>query len=88
MSGLQSSFDEFLIPDGETKLLYHVDARGEPLFGMDVKYTEQANPFYPITVQTTIDRTLQQRVEQIVAQHGMQKGLSFYLMSKQMTSSL
>ncbi|KIQ94523.1 Penicillin-binding protein A [Anoxybacillus thermarum] len=74
VSGLQSSFDEFLIPDGETKLLYHVDAHGEPLFGMDVKYTEQANPFYPITVQTTIDRTLQQRVEQIVAQHGMQKG--------------
>lgn len=74
VSGLQSSFDEFLIPDRETKLLYHVDARGEPLFGMDVKYTEQANPFYPITVQTTIDRTLQQRVEQIVAQHGMQKG--------------
>ncbi|MBW9217834.1 penicillin-binding protein [Anoxybacillus ayderensis] len=74
VSGLQSSFDEFLIPDEETKLLYHVDARGEPLFGMDVKYTEQANPFYPITVQTTIDHTLQQRVEQIVAQHGMEKG--------------
>ncbi len=74
VSGLQSSFDEFLIPDGETKLLYHVDARGEPLFGMDVKYTEQANPFYPITVQTTIDRTMQQRVEQIIAQHGMEKG--------------
>ncbi|WP_297992401.1 penicillin-binding protein 2 [Anoxybacillus sp.] len=74
VSGLQSSFDEFLIPDGEAKLLYHVDARGEPLFGMDVKYTEQANPFYPITVQTTIDRSLQQRVEQIVAQHHMEKG--------------
>ncbi|CUA81091.1 peptidoglycan D,D-transpeptidase FtsI family protein [Anoxybacillus suryakundensis] len=74
VSGLQSSFDEFLIPDGETKLLYHVDARGEPLFGMDVKYTEQANPFYPITVQTTIDRTMQQYVEQIIAQHGMEKG--------------
>ncbi|MBB5354620.1 cell division protein FtsI/penicillin-binding protein 2 [Anoxybacillus mongoliensis] len=74
VSGLQSSFDEFLIPDGETKLLYHVDARGEPLFGMDVKYTEQANPFYPITVQTTIDRTMQQHVEQIIAQHGMEKG--------------
>lgn len=74
VSGLQSSFDEFLIPDGETKLLYHVDARGEPLFGMDVKYTEQANPFYPITVQTTIDRTIQQRIEQMIAQHGMKKG--------------
>ena len=74
VSGLQSSFDEFLIPDGETKLLYHVDARGEPLFGMDVKYTEQANPFYPIAVQTTIDRTIQQRIEQMIAQHGMKKG--------------
>lgn len=74
VAGLQSSFDEFLIPDGETKLLYHVDARGEPLFGMDVKYTEQANPFYPITVQTTIDRTIQQRIEQMIAQHGMKKG--------------
>lgn len=74
VAGLQSSFDEFLIPDGETKLLYHVDAHGEPLFGMDVKYTEQANPFYPLTVQTTIDRTIQQRIEQIIAQHGMKKG--------------
>jgi cell division protein FtsI/penicillin-binding protein 2 len=74
VSGLQSAFDEFLIQDGETKLLYHVDGSGEPLFGMDVKYMEQANPFYPITIQTTMDRSLQAEVEDIVRMHGMEKG--------------
>jgi cell division protein FtsI/penicillin-binding protein 2 len=74
ISGLQSAFDEFLLQDGETKLLYHVDGSGGPLFGMDVKYTEQSNPFYPIAIETTVDRSLQTKVEDIVRMHGMKKG--------------
>lgn len=65
ISGLQQSFDEFLVADGEAKLLYHVDRQGEPIFGKRVKYTSPANPFYPVTVQTTIERTLQKRLKRL-----------------------
>jgi penicillin-binding protein 4B len=72
--GLQKAFDEFLIPEGETKLLYHVDAEGGPLFGINVKYSDLGNPFYPVSVQTTIDRDLQQIAETVVRKHHLKKG--------------
>jgi cell division protein FtsI/penicillin-binding protein 2 len=72
--GLQKAFDEFLIPEGETKLLYHVDAEGGPLFGIDVKYSDPGNPFYPVAVQTTIDRNLQEIAEEVVQEHQLKKG--------------
>ena len=31
ISGLQQSFDEFLLTDGEAKVLYQVDRQGEPI---------------------------------------------------------
>ncbi|HZG71895.1 MAG TPA: hypothetical protein VEY51_10215, partial [Chondromyces sp.] len=34
ITGLQKQFDELLRPDGEAKLVYHVDGIGEPLFGL------------------------------------------------------
>ncbi|MFX3624501.1 MAG: peptidoglycan D,D-transpeptidase FtsI family protein [Ectobacillus sp.] len=74
ISGLQRTFDEFLLTDGEAKLLYHVDRQGEPIFGKNVKYTKPANPFYPVIIQTTIDKTLQARAEEIVKQSGLEKG--------------
>ncbi|AEH47088.1 peptidoglycan D,D-transpeptidase FtsI family protein [Parageobacillus thermoglucosidasius] len=72
--GLQKAFDEFLIPEGETKLLYHVDAEGGPLFGINVKYSDPGNPFYPVSVKTTLDRDLQQIAETVVQKHRMKKG--------------
>ncbi|HZG60614.1 MAG TPA: penicillin-binding protein 2 [Anoxybacillus sp.] len=74
ISGLQRAFDEFLIPDGETRLLYHVDGDGGPLFGLEVKYTEPANPFYPVSVQTTIDRDLQEIAQEVIKKHRLKKG--------------
>jgi cell division protein FtsI/penicillin-binding protein 2 len=72
--GLQKVFDEFLLPEGESKLLYHVDNQGGPLFGIDVKYTEPANPYYPISIQTTIDKEIQTEAEKIVTDAGLKKG--------------
>ncbi|WP_027407896.1 peptidoglycan D,D-transpeptidase FtsI family protein [Anoxybacteroides tepidamans] len=72
--GLEKAFDEFLLPEGETRLLYHVDAEGGPLFGIDVKYSDPGNPFYPISVQTTIDRDLQRMAEDVLEQHQLKKG--------------
>jgi cell division protein FtsI/penicillin-binding protein 2 len=72
--GLQKVFDEFLLPEGESKLLYHVDNRGGPLFGIDVKYTAPANPYYPISIQTTIDKTIQEKIEEITTKSNLKKG--------------
>ena len=51
ISGLQQSFDEFLLTDGEAKVLYQVDRQGEPIFGKQAKYTSPGNPFYPVTTK-------------------------------------
>lgn len=74
ISGLQQSFDEFLLTDGETKVLYQVDRQGEPIFGKQAKYTSPGNPFYPVTIQTTIHKTLQKQAEKIVHINGIKKG--------------
>lgn len=73
-TGLQRTFDEFLLSEGESSLVYHVDANGGPLFGVDVKYIEPANPLYPVKVVTTIDKDIQEKVEQLVDKHGIKKG--------------
>ena len=74
VSGLEESFDEFLLPEGNSKLVYHVDGDGAPLFGINVKYVDPANPFYPVNVRTTIDKSLQQKSEELVDKHGIKKG--------------
>ena len=44
-----------------------MDGLGNPLFGMDVKYTADANPFYPLQVKTTIDKKVQRAMEDVLA---------------------
>lgn len=74
LSGLEKSFDEFLVADGKSKLVYHVDGEGAPLFGINVKYIEPANPFYPINIRTSIDKGLQEIMEKAVDDHKINKG--------------
>ncbi|SFA95041.1 MULTISPECIES: penicillin-binding protein 2 [unclassified Bacillus (in: firmicutes)] len=74
VSGMESSFDEFLLPEGKSKLVFHVDGDGAPLFGINVKYVDPANPFYPVNIRTTIDRELQDNSEKLVDQYGIKRG--------------
>jgi len=74
VSGLEESFDEFLLPEGKSKLVYHVDGTGGPLFGINVKYVDPANPFYPVNVRTTIDKSIQQKAEELVDKYQIKKG--------------
>ncbi len=74
VSGLEESFDEFLLQEGPSKLVYHVDGSGAPLFGINVKYVDPANPFYPVNVRTTIDKRLQQSADALVDQYKIKKG--------------
>lgn len=74
LSGLEKSFDEFLVAEGKSRLVYHVDGEGAPLFGINVKYIEPANPFYPINIQTSIDKDVQQIVEEAVDSSAIKRG--------------
>ncbi|TLS39303.1 peptidoglycan D,D-transpeptidase FtsI family protein [Pseudalkalibacillus caeni] len=74
ITGLQKAFDPFLISEGESKLLYHADRQGNPLFGMEVKYFSPSDPFFPVKVKTTIDKTIQQMAEDAVDRTGMKHG--------------
>ncbi|MDQ0214627.1 cell division protein FtsI/penicillin-binding protein 2 [Oikeobacillus pervagus] len=74
ISGLQKQFDELLLSEGEEKLVYHVDGIGGPLFGIDVKYTSPANPYYPIQVKTSIDLEIQTKIEKLMENYPIKKG--------------
>lgn len=74
VSGLEQSFDEFLLPEGKAKLIYHVDGAGGPLYGLNVRYTDPANPFYPVNVRTTIDKQIQQQAEKLIDSFHIKKG--------------
>jgi penicillin-binding protein 4B len=74
VTGMQEIFDEWLVSEEQSKLIYHVDAIGGPLFGADVKYLAPANPFYPLNVKTTIDTDMQQALEAVADQYKIEKG--------------
>lgn len=73
-NGMQYTFDPFLISEGKTQFIYHVDRQGNPLFGLDVKYRAQANPLYPLHVMTTIDKKMQEAVEKYLSYHQVEAG--------------
>lgn len=74
LSGLQKSFDEFLIGQGGTKLVFHVDGTGKPLDGSKASYTKQENSLYPASLKLTIDLEIQQKAEELADRHGIKKG--------------
>lgn len=74
ISGLEKTFDSFLISENDQKLLYHVDAKGDPLLGLDLRYIGKGDAFYPTNIKTTIDLSMQETVEKIVDEHGIKKG--------------
>ncbi|XJZ26310.1 peptidoglycan D,D-transpeptidase FtsI family protein [Bacillota bacterium Lsc_1132] len=74
VSGLEQSFDEFLLPEGKAKLVYHVDGNGAPLFGLNVRYVAPANPYYPVNLRTTLDKEIQTKAEALLDTHHIQKG--------------
>ncbi|MCA0986153.1 peptidoglycan D,D-transpeptidase FtsI family protein [Guptibacillus algicola] len=74
ISGLQLAFDPFLISEGESKLLYHADRKGNPLLGLDVKMFTNSDSFYPLQVKTTVDTDLQGVVESSLDQTNITDG--------------
>ncbi len=74
ISGIEQAFDPFLLAKEEEKLLYHVDAVGQPMFGFELLYSGFENSFYPLTVETTIDVSLQKKAEELLAKYKIKDG--------------
>ncbi len=68
ISGLEKTFQPFLQGLGPTSLSYYVNAKGEPIPGLAIKYMDQQNSFYPLKLKTTLDLHLQQFIEQEIEQ--------------------
>jgi cell division protein FtsI/penicillin-binding protein 2 len=79
ISGIEKTFQPFLQGVGPISLSYYVDAKGNPLQGMDIKYSEQGNPFYPLIIQTTLDKDLQTKLEQVMDAHLVKEGTAVIL---------
>lgn len=74
VSGMERSFDPFLISQGHSALAYFVDNLDRPLFGFDVRYTAPADPYHPTEVVTTIDKDLQIHVTKALKEAGLTSG--------------
>jgi len=73
-SGLERSFDRFLQGEEPSTLSYYVDAMGNPLRGLDIRHTQNQNQFYPLSLVTTLDRTMQERLEQAADDQNLNEG--------------
>lgn len=74
VSGMQRTFDPFLLSQGNASLVYFVDNHRDPLFGFDVKYTAPANPYHPTEVITTIDKQIQAVATETLEDVGISNG--------------
>jgi cell division protein FtsI/penicillin-binding protein 2 len=79
ISGLEKAFQPFLQGLGPTSLSYYVDAKGYPLQGLEVKYADQENPFYPLAVQTTLDKEIQEKLEKVLDNRFIFEGTAIVL---------
>ncbi|WP_179107142.1 peptidoglycan D,D-transpeptidase FtsI family protein [Sediminibacillus massiliensis] len=74
LSGLEKAFDPFLSENKERAIQYHVDALGNPLMGLNVRYHGNEDGFYPLKLQTTIDKKVQNLAEDAASDHGLSQG--------------
>ena len=82
ISGLERTFQPFLLGVGPTTLAYYVDGRGEPLSGIEVKYRKEENPFYPLSIRTTLDYDLQLYLEHVLDRYQVKEGAFVILDAK------
>jgi len=73
-SGLQMQYQELLMGVGESKIAYYVDSKGNPLNGLSSKYLIQDDPYYPLSLVTTLDKELQSIAEEQLQRYNIQDG--------------
>src|SRR5690606_8795199 len=68
------TFDRYLRTGEPTTLSYFTDARKRPLQGLDMRLYSPSNPYYPVKVMTTLDLTIQNKVDELLEAKGIENG--------------
>ncbi|OBZ11806.1 hypothetical protein A8L34_15865 [Bacillus sp. FJAT-27264] len=80
--GLEKTLEPLLRGVGHTEAYVQVDARGNRLPGSPLKVRSPGNPYYPLSLYTTIDKKLQDGIEKLAIQSGMKEGAIVVLDSR------
>jgi cell division protein FtsI/penicillin-binding protein 2 len=72
--GLEKTLEPLLQGVGHTEAYARVDARGNRLPGSSIKVRAPGNPYYPLSLYTTIDKKLQEEIEELAIHSGMKEG--------------
>ncbi|MBY0010983.1 peptidoglycan D,D-transpeptidase FtsI family protein [Paenibacillus typhae] len=80
--GLEKTLEPLLQGVGHTEVYAQVDARGNKLPGSALKVRTPGNPYYPLSVYTTIDKELQEGIEKLAVEAGMKEGAVVVLDSR------
>ncbi|WP_160646454.1 peptidoglycan D,D-transpeptidase FtsI family protein [Chengkuizengella marina] len=68
-SGLEKTFDSLIQSVEDISLSFFTDGKHRVIPGLDLRLIQSTNPFYPLKIQTTIDKNIQQNVERIQASY-------------------
>ncbi|WP_156130839.1 penicillin-binding protein 2 [Paenibacillus sp. FSL H7-0357] len=80
--GLEKTLEPLLQGVGHTEAYAQVDAHGNRLPGSPIKVKAPGNPYYPLSIYTTIDKQLQAGIEQLVTEAGLKEGAVVVLDTK------
>ncbi|KHL96326.1 hypothetical protein QW71_07680 [Paenibacillus sp. IHB B 3415] len=72
--GLEKTLEPLLQGVGHTEAVAQVDARGNRVPGSPIVVKAPGNPYYPLSLYTTIDKKLQESIEQLAAEAGVKEG--------------
>ncbi|KAI7250955.1 hypothetical protein KC345_g11609, partial [Hortaea werneckii] len=72
--GLEKTLEPLLQGVGHTEVSAQVDARGNRVPGSPLKVKAPGNPYYPLSLYTTIDKRMQESIEQLAAGAGVKEG--------------
>lgn len=72
--GLEKTLEPLLQGVGHTEAVAQVDARGNRVPGSPIMIKAPGNPYYPLSLYTTIDLRLQEGIERLAREAGMKEG--------------
>ena len=72
--GLEYSLDRYLHGLGPSYLTYTLDGKYDQLAGIGTRRIESMNPYYPLTIVTTIDLELQNKIERYLDEQHVIEG--------------
>ncbi|MCL6602588.1 MAG: penicillin-binding protein 2 [Paenibacillus sp.] len=72
--GLEKTLEPLLRGVGHTEVYAQVDARGNRLPDSEIKVRTPANPYYPLSLYTTIDKKIQEGIEALTVKDEVNEG--------------